>query len=344
MNIIVNCGCGSTYNFDEEPVNGHLRFPVACTNCGTDGTSLANEYIRKAASGELAWEREQAERRGKVWWRRLFSRRSPNPAAVETGEQSGAGKIRLGLGVIGACVGGIIGMAIWYGIGRWTGLSIGFVAIGVGALAGLGARLAVPEGSFGLAGIASLVAFTAILGGQYLGLRDVVEIQIKNVADYSYNGMVNYAAQAEKAETDKEITRLLAARHYSPRDAAAGENLLLCPKRQLPLLGMALGSVMEKGSAPSLKQVIEESLEKPEFTAADIALFRQTEQPQARAFLKGQPSKAEFDNTIGGMIREHLSLNNMITQSWTPKLFLFLVLGVCAAYRIAYNRSETESI
>src|SRR6266545_1501900 len=38
MEIKVKCICGSTYSFEEVPVNGRVAFPVSCTNCGADGT------------------------------------------------------------------------------------------------------------------------------------------------------------------------------------------------------------------------------------------------------------------------------------------------------------------
>src|SRR5271165_264496 len=136
MDITVKCPCGSHYSFTESPVNGHLCFPVACPNCGADGTALANEYIRKSESGELAREQELERRRTNSWWRRFL----PRPAAHKHSESPH--QLRFGLGVVGALVGGFAGMMMWYGIGRSTGYEIGYVAWAVGAFAGLGARLA----------------------------------------------------------------------------------------------------------------------------------------------------------------------------------------------------------
>jgi predicted lipid-binding transport protein (Tim44 family) len=42
-------------------------------------------------------------------------------------------------GAIGALLGSLIGGAVWGGIGIGTGMEVGYVAIGVGALAGIGA-------------------------------------------------------------------------------------------------------------------------------------------------------------------------------------------------------------
>jgi hypothetical protein len=45
MELKVQCGCGTKYAFDVEPVNGRMPAPVACPSCGTDGTYAANEML-----------------------------------------------------------------------------------------------------------------------------------------------------------------------------------------------------------------------------------------------------------------------------------------------------------
>ncbi len=46
IEVKVECGCGSRYKFDVEPVHGRLPASVACPSCGADGTAAANEFIR----------------------------------------------------------------------------------------------------------------------------------------------------------------------------------------------------------------------------------------------------------------------------------------------------------
>ncbi|HXT13150.1 MAG TPA: phospholipid scramblase-related protein [Candidatus Angelobacter sp.] len=45
MEIKIECGCGTKYKFDVEPVNGHMPAAVACPECGTSGTVDANRQI-----------------------------------------------------------------------------------------------------------------------------------------------------------------------------------------------------------------------------------------------------------------------------------------------------------
>jgi hypothetical protein len=63
-----------------------------------------------------------------------------------------------------------------------------------------------------------------------------------------------------------------------------------------------------------------------------------------KAFLKGNPSREEFCRDLEHLVRDNLSFNGMLVQSWSPYQLLWLLLGVGTAYRLAYNRSETEDI
>jgi uncharacterized protein YxjI len=47
MEIKIECGCGTKFKFDVEPVNGRMPVKVQCPNCGTDATYAANEIIAR---------------------------------------------------------------------------------------------------------------------------------------------------------------------------------------------------------------------------------------------------------------------------------------------------------
>lgn len=47
MEIKLQCGCGTKYKFEVEPVNGRMPNRAQCPNCGNDGTYEANEIIAR---------------------------------------------------------------------------------------------------------------------------------------------------------------------------------------------------------------------------------------------------------------------------------------------------------
>jgi uncharacterized protein YxjI len=50
MEIKIQCGCGTKYKFDVEPVHNRMPVKVQCPNCGNDGTTDANLYLARTAS------------------------------------------------------------------------------------------------------------------------------------------------------------------------------------------------------------------------------------------------------------------------------------------------------
>ena len=50
--IKIICHCGQKYAFDVQPVDGRMPVSVNCPACGRDGTTAANESIRKMLHGK----------------------------------------------------------------------------------------------------------------------------------------------------------------------------------------------------------------------------------------------------------------------------------------------------
>lgn len=48
MEIKIQCGCGTKYKFDIEPVNGRMPVLVTCPSCGANGTTDANQQIAQS--------------------------------------------------------------------------------------------------------------------------------------------------------------------------------------------------------------------------------------------------------------------------------------------------------
>ena len=108
--------------------------------------------------------------------------------AMGAGAAAGGLALRPFLPIIGAAVGGTIGAVIWGLIAYLTGYEIGYAAIGVGALCGVGACFGgEPEttGGGAIAGVlAAIVAVASIGGGKYLALEMMYR---KHMSEYEEN-------------------------------------------------------------------------------------------------------------------------------------------------------------
>jgi hypothetical protein len=97
-------------------------------------------------------------------------------------------------GLIGSAIGGVVGAALWAGITYGTGYEIGWIAWGVGGLAGLGMAVGSKSGAGQVGGvIAALIAIVAILAGKYWAVdlimnRELSKSHIANITDADIPG------------------------------------------------------------------------------------------------------------------------------------------------------------
>ena len=103
----------------------------------------------------------------------------------------------------GAICGGI-GVAVWVAIGYGTGYEVGWIAWGIGFLAGEGVRAA-SQGEEGLAqGVtATGVAIVCILAAKYLVVSLYVSKELSKLAPPSVTAEMMIAQEAEKVATEK---------------------------------------------------------------------------------------------------------------------------------------------
>lgn len=84
---------------------------------------------------------------------------------VATGASTGMGPLGW---VIGGMIGGVIGATIWAAIAYFTQYEIGYIAIGVGFLVGLGVKIAAGDQISSTTGAVSAgIAILAVLAGKY---------------------------------------------------------------------------------------------------------------------------------------------------------------------------------
>ncbi len=110
-----------------------------------------------------------------------------------------------GLGMAGAVVGALIGAALWFAVIKFTGRSGGFMALVVGALAGLGARTLGRTTSSTLGGVACVA--TLIVLGIMVRLAIVRTIEEKQAPQLAlqFKAAMDRAQALVNAQTDAEL-------------------------------------------------------------------------------------------------------------------------------------------
>lgn len=85
--------------------------------------------------------------------------------------------------LIGAAVGGLVGAAIWAAVAYYTNFEIGWIAWGIGVLAGFGAILgAKSEGDTATGGIAAVAAIAGIAAGKFGAIHFAVDKELNSPA------------------------------------------------------------------------------------------------------------------------------------------------------------------
>jgi len=223
---------------------------------------------------------------------------------------------RFGLGVLGAFLGTLVGVAVYYGVFTLTGKKIKLLALGVGYLAGLGTQLLGKEGSKELGALTGVFVLAGLFGVQYAMGVDQFNRPIKAVTQglaEMYDNRVALAKEVMKEVpngTDDEIRAYLAK-------AEADED--------------------EK---PDPSQVTKE----------DIQSFRDSDWPEHRDFASGKISREQFtkdtrldeiQNRIDETAKEFQSSPGykmlLIAKSLTWFNLVCMASGVGLAYRMSTN-------
>lgn len=304
MLVNVECPCGQPYEFEVEPVNGKMPVEVRCPSCGADGTELANAFIARNLSSQPVAPGAPAVRAEtplKVSSASVAPPASPaglvRSQVLSTPKSAGTASAQSNLmpGVLGAVGGGLVGMIGWYLLIKWTGYEIGYAAWGVGVLTGLGARMLSREGNKVLAVVAAVCAFAAVVGGQYLAVKSQFNEAMTGHISDAYDKRMTYAQAAIKAQTDDELKAALAS--YTA----------------------------ENGQTPNPAAISSEQIE----------AFKQQELPALQAFVKGKPSKSEFEAIVRQRLNSMEIQGRILKDSLSPFTLLWLFLGVGSAYKIA---------
>ena len=155
--------------------------PVACPACGVDGTETANQLLAGHFPDQTPPIPVAALARPPIAPRLNVAlpagvapaRTAPRPIAPMTRplpSRAGTGskEFSMGLGVLGAFLGAVVGAILVYAFFEWVGFRFPWSGVGIGALTGYGARLMGRGTHTTLGVIAGAIALAAIVGVFFL--------------------------------------------------------------------------------------------------------------------------------------------------------------------------------
>jgi len=192
MELKVLCDCGQKYAFDVEPVGGRMPVRVNCPGCGVDGTDTANGLLAQhfpaqppplpvpvamavspsvaPATGGLriSHAASAAPSASPVPPRLPQAPRAPAlaPSAVKSVQP--VNEFNMGLGILGAIIGAVVGGGLMFGISVLIGFKFPLMGTCIGALTGLGARILYKGTDSSLGAVAAVVALVATAGTMFL--------------------------------------------------------------------------------------------------------------------------------------------------------------------------------
>jgi hypothetical protein len=312
MEVVVPCDCGSRFCFEVEPVNGRLPAgaELLCPSCNKDGIPLANRVIadnlRKVAQqveGSLESQILKKPRLGrskkvpKTQEPESFehAHRDPFAQARRSGMEEAYSGPNKLRGMIGAVLGGAVGAATWAGVVYLTGYEIRYVAVAVGALVGLATRTIGGGRDYHLGLFATACALVAILVGQYFAADAYIKAASVEIAAVQYEARLEEAKEVTDLKSDADIKAFLAA---------------------------SQSTVFKPVSAASI-------------TDKAVAEFKTTELPTLKKLAAGEPPKEAFIEQERRAFLEKLTVKDIFTASITPYLFLWVFLGIGAAWKLA---------
>jgi hypothetical protein len=260
------CLCGTKFAFEATPVGGRIPWAVKCPSCGTDATDQANSVVQRSLD--------------------VKPEASPSTTADETkaGSNSGAPKLTPGMqkraaaaqelaevttppplskSLLGAFLGGLAGMIVWFVAAKLLDMKIGILAIPLGFLAGCGPKfLTGRPGDAKVAAVASAVAFVLIASNLALLSGRSVLLSFGGKSGPTLKEQVRFAKKALAAlpqRTDEEIQTFLSQEAQQrgetmtasevPKELVAAFRAEILPE----MLGLASSTMTD---APHVKKML----------------------------------------------------------------------------------------
>ena len=208
-------------------------------------------------------------------------------------------KNQFALGVVGAVAGGLLGMILWIVIFKFTGMRLGILALGVGALAGYGSKLLGRCHSTAMGIVAAACALLCIFGAQFVKARSDWHTD-QNLIDQAY--------EEELAEAKKVVAEIPAGTDEEIRKYLMKENAA-------------------EGTKPAENQI----------TADEIKLFREMSWQKMKDLEGGKPSKEQYVQERRKLEGEIGETRIAKIFFWITALGIFNIVYIIAGTGLAYK-------
>ncbi|HEY3761549.1 MAG TPA: hypothetical protein VGN23_07365 [Verrucomicrobiae bacterium] len=184
MELKVACGCGQNYAFDVEPVDGRMPMRVNCPACGTDGTGTANDLLSQQFPGQQSAPPVAASVQPPPGAGGLRINTAPSPFASTPATppplnaprpiapllkpKAASKDFSLGLGILGAIIGAVVGGGLMFAFFALVGFRFPITGVIIGICTGYGARLLGRGTDTTLGYVAGAIALATILAVFFL--------------------------------------------------------------------------------------------------------------------------------------------------------------------------------
>lgn len=314
MEIIVPCDCGSRFCFEAEPVEEKLpsNAELLCPSCGKDGVPLANrvigENLRKLAREKLLLQPPKEEKKSFFSRTKKPAEEPELPLTEPWPPPHAKDQIYTGpnkvRGMIGATIGGIAGTLTWWGVIHATGYEIRYVAVAVGALVGLCSRWFGGGRDYHLGLFASTWALIAILAGQYLATAEWLKNASTEFAALEFKMRLEQADAAVDLKTDAEMKAYIA----------------------------------------DSRSTLYEQVRPTQVSNKDLQEFKTTELPALIKLSNGDPTREAFIEQHRKEFLDKMTPREIFNQSISPYLFLWVAVGVGAAWKLSSDHGTSVDV
>lgn len=348
MELKIQCSCGSKYKFDVEPVDGRVPAPLSCPNCQASWTEHANAMIAQTLGLPVpvapavrvavapAMPASSVSAPAKVVLRigghtatadPVVPASAPEPASaapptsparhmpyvptiapVVDEYKSGD----FGRGFLGAAVGALFGGIAYYLLFVHTDVRLKLIGLGVGVLAGFGARLFGKDRSKELGVIAAVLSIVMIVGAQYLAV-----LHWANEGELSED-----ATEAPKSDYDERVAEAKRVMEAIPKGTDQEIRLYLAKE------------MVEEGEKPDPKSI----------GVGEIQEFKEESLPHYRKLADRTYTKEQYDKdhtvTLTAEEKQEMKKEDERVMKWVFLAFLmqkFNLVCIAGAAGISYK-------